>query len=824
MRRVAVVVCLISACSTTPPDQELAADGISVTIGSRPYRLTIRNGAGTTVLASRPDGGGDGYGSIGWTSGEIQYETGVSPGYFEIQKFLDGWRDRFEVVSSVREGNTIISTLSGTRVGRTIHVKHEIRDGALRVEATTVDGQPLPRAWAASFVSPPDERFIGFGERFNRVDQRGKNVYSWLEEGGLGRPEEEPAGPDNPYPSGELMTYYPVPFFLSTAGYGFWLDSTWYNEFRLATDHDDAWQVLDVGPRLAFEVYVGRSSDDRAWPYQVVDAFTARTGRPMVPPPWAYGPRRRIGRGSMQSNGVAMVPEIQAMRDLDLALTGVDDALHFLPEGSDVGIEPELAAWTASAHRLGYKVMGYYNSLFSSGPSPITATVERGLANGYFLRDKNGVPLIVFLISGRLLNVYQIDFTQAASRAFFAAELDRALALGYDGWMWDFGEYVAPEALTSDGRSGEEYHNRYPVEYDRTGYEALEARRPGDWFFFARSGYTGSQQWTPFVWGGDPEASFSDALGVPSVARAAINMGLVGVANWGSDIGGFKCFGGGSKADGELWARWIELGSMHPNMQDQNACSGNMDGVPKKSIWTAPEAMAAWKRYARLHTRLFPTFYALAKEAHATGAPIVRSLFFAEQTPEMAAIDDEFFVGPGLLVAPVVRRGQIARDVRFPAGTFVDLISRGLHRGMAKDYPAPIDVLPLFLREGNAIVLLDDTIDTLADENDPTIVSPKDVADVYDVIAVARRNGPEAGFTLADGTRVAARATGDFAPPAGWTDVSATPDALRSCVDCYAVDGRTVRLGTRAASVTAGGLTVTNTTGRRVRWDLTLIQ
>jgi alpha-glucosidase (family GH31 glycosyl hydrolase) len=826
MRRLVAITLLVAACSPTPPDQVLAADGITVTIGSAPYRLTLRDASGRTVLASRPTGGGDGYGSVGWTSGQIDYETGVSPGYFTISKILDGWRDRFEVVSSVREGDdTVVSTLTAARARRTIHVKHQIRDGALRVEATTVDGQPVPRAWAASFVSPADERFIGFGERFNRVDQRGKNVYAWLEEGGLGKAEEEPAGPDNPYPSGELMTYYPVPFFLSSAAYAFWLDSTWYNEFRLATDHDDAWQVFDAGPRLAYEVYLPRPSDERPWPYQVVDAFTARTGRPMVPPPWAYGPRRRIGRGSMKSNGVAMVPEIQAMRDLDLAITGADDAMHFLPAGSDIGIEDELRAWTDAGHRLGYKVMGYYNSLFASDPSPLSSTVERGLANNYFLRDKNGVPLIVFLISGRLLNVYQIDFTQVAARAFFAAELERALALGYDGWMWDFGEYVAPEALTSDGRSGEEYHNRYPVEYDRAGHDALEARRPGEWFFFARSGYTGSQQWTPFVWGGDPEASFSDALGVPSVVRAAINMGLVAVANWGSDIGGFKCFGGGAKADGELWARWIQIGSMHPNMQDQDACSGNTGGT-KQSIWTAPVAMAAWKRYARLHTRLFPTFWALAHEAHATGAPIVRSLFFVEPTPEMAAIDDEFLVGPGLLVAPVVKRGATAREVRFPSGTFVDLERRGLHRGTTVAYPAPVELLPLFLREGTAIVLLDETIDTLADEDDPAIVSPKDVAEVYDVIAVARRGGAEAGFTLADGSRVAARATGDFAAPAGWTDVSVTPEALRTCTECYARldEGRTVRLATRAPTTTAGGVTLTNSTGRRIRWDLTLIQ
>lgn len=102
---------------------------------------------------------------------------------------------------------------------------------------------------------------------------------------------KERGRPHRPSPNGESMTYYPVPFLLSTEGYGFWLDSTFRNEFNLATD------------------------------------------RPMLPPPWAFGPRRRINHDDSQGS----VPEIQAMRDLDLAITAADDAVRFLPAGSHVG-------------------------------------------------------------------------------------------------------------------------------------------------------------------------------------------------------------------------------------------------------------------------------------------------------------------------------------------------------------------------------------------------------------------------------------------------------------------------------------------------------
>src|SRR5690606_10058338 len=148
------------------------------------------------------------------------------------------------------------------------------------------------------------------------------------------------------------------------------------------------------------------------------------------------GPRKRIGRNSVR-DGMA---EIDAIRARDLALTAVDDALHFLPEGSHVGKEDEIRSWTDRAHDRGYKVLGYYNSLFAdTANSPIRATVDEGLSQGYFLKNTVGEPSVVQLISGELLDVLQVDFTNPDATKWFQTTLDWGLELGYDGWMWDFG-------------------------------------------------------------------------------------------------------------------------------------------------------------------------------------------------------------------------------------------------------------------------------------------------------------------------------------------------------------------------------------------------
>ena len=817
--------------SDLPESWTLAAGGITVEIARSPYGVTVLDGAGTPVLESVGDARGDGWAPLAWTSGTIGWRTGgLTKGHYTFVPQLDPWREGWLVVEAREraDGLELVLRENGRGEARLV-VDHTIAASRLRVEAR-LEGADAPRAMSAAFGTPPDEAFLGFGERFNRTDQRGVSVFAWAEEGGVGTGEDDLVGPTNPTPNGEAMTYYPVPFFVSTRGYGFWLDSTWRNTFDLATDHDDAWRVWHIGPSLAYEVYVPIPDDERPWPYHLVDLFTERTGRPMIPAPWIFGPRRRIGRNSTALG----VPEIQAMRDQDLAITAVDDAMHFLPEGSHVGKEDELRAWVADATRLGYRVNGYYNSLLADTPdSPIRAEVDRGIANDWFLLDERGEPDVVELISGEFLPVLQVDFTSDEATAWFQSLFEWALDLGYSGWMYDFGEYVQPKSVASNGMTGEELHNLYPVLYDRAVHEHMEAGpHAGDWLAFARAGYTGSSQWVPVVWSGDPAASFEDSDGLPSMVRAAINVGISGAPHWGGDIGGFHCAAdGAAAADGELLARWIQQGSMTSAMMDQNACFFATDMGEKATIWTAPEALEAWRVYGRLHTRLFPYFWALAHEAHATGAPVVRHVFFEHpDRVDLAGVDDAHYLGRAILVAPVVDRGAREKSVALPDGRWVDWRDGALYEGGREvTLAAPLDSMPLLLREGHLVPLLDPTIDTLAEEDDPAIVGPADVADVYDVVGVLSPASGAARFELADGGSLVASVDGAFASPAGMPEAASEAELAACTPGCWLVadlgGGVTrVRLTHDGGALDAGGLHVASDTGRRARWDLYLVE
>jgi alpha-glucosidase (family GH31 glycosyl hydrolase) len=748
-----------------PSNVTLTSDALSVDVSLAPFDLTVSDADGVKLHAS----------DLGFAPVRETWTALFSPGWYGLEIHGDDWEDVGSATLLDADDDSATITYGGATMTVSL-------DGArVRVEADAADPDDT---WGdIRFDAAPDEEFLGMGERFTRTAFRGSTIYSWCEEGGVGTGE----GTDGLAPNGESMAYFPVPWVVSTEGYGVWLDTTYRTSIDFAESDPDAWSVEVGEPRVAFEVYV---DDD---PNALIDAFTARTGRPTLPAPWAFGPMRRIDPGDTQLG----VSEIQAMRDEDLAITMADDARHFLPHLSQVGDEDMLAAWTASQHDLGYKAIGYYNGLVSAEREAAADIYEEGKEKGYFIKGPDGEPSLVFLLSGGGQDVAQVDFTNPDAVAWYQDMFDWALDLGYDGWMYDFGEYVQPDDTTYDGRGGREFHNENPVLYQKAGHDRMEERRPGDWFFFARSGYTGSNQYAPATWGGDPAASFESADGLPSMIRAGVNAGMSGTPFWGGDIGGYHCIVDGTPTI-ELIIRWIEQGALSPIMMDEDACSG---GGTKPSIWDDPVAEDVWRTYARLHTRLFPYLWSLAQEAVRTGAPLMRHVYLEERDPTFAAEDSEHFLGHALLVAPVIEKGAVTREVRFPAGErYMDWDDGTVHSG-TETVDAPLDKLPLYLRRGYLVPLLDPTIDTLAVETNPDVVGPTDVDGVLDVRGFLAP-GDTATFDLVASSVHSAEGTLSVSIPAG------TPAGP------IAAEG--------TGTFTSDGITFTAPEGLRVRWDLVI--
>lgn len=806
----------------SPTRLTLLGEGARVEIGLAPFTLEIADGEGRPVLATLPGGGDDPYGALAATVDAPIYTTQPLPGWDGYLAQEAPWRHATRARVVARESDSVTLALSGEGVNASLVVALDGARVRLRARASEARepgaDDPLNKT-TLSFASGDDEHFFGMGERFATVDHRGWQLYSWAEEGALGRGEDAAPSEQNPFPSGPSMTYFPVPFFLSSRGYGVHLDTTYRTEVNFAAERGDAWRFAVNASSFDAVVYAHRD------PLATLDDYTLDTGRAMVPAPWNFGLSRRSNADTLV-NGV---PEWQAMRDADIACTSIDDSVHFLPASSQTGREAELRAWTKTLHDAGYRAIAYNNPYVAEDDPRAAADYAFGKEHGYFVKGPDGEPTLTQFISGKMLTVAAVDLTNPGAVTWYQSLLRRTLDLGYDGWMHDFGEYTPRDAVFFDGRRGDELHDLYPVLSAKAAHELLERERPGDYLFFVRSGYAGTQQYAPMVWQGDAEATFDETLGLPSAVRAGVNLSMSGAPFWGSDMTGFKCLTG-APTDKEVFIRWVEFGAVSPFMHEENACSNPLGGGRTKwNLWGDAETTDVYRKYARLHTRLQPYFMALAELAHATGRPLTLHPFLLfPEAPETWAIEDAYFLGPALYAWPVVRRGQTEKSGWIPPGRYLDLDDfTVLEGGREVSVPAPLGKLPLFLVANQLLPMLDPAIDTLAPASDPDLVTPDRVADRLDVM-IALAPGGHASFTLADGTElVAERLASDAGNPGGLTE--AGESELPDCASCFHVGaaGALPRLRVNGAYGSGSELTLRDVrltakggAMRRVRWDV----
>ncbi|MCC6522138.1 MAG: glycoside hydrolase family 31 protein [Polyangiaceae bacterium] len=826
-----------------PPRQTLANGAVTVELRLDSFGLSIANGAGKVLLDTLdadPGVAGDdvhAYGALGATHRETEFQIAVIEGWDHAVGVDAPWHHATAVERAlVGASSAELELFDPDDESVTLHVELELegpevrfaaRVGSGGVDAGEAPPQEVPGAlnlMGQSFVLPADEHFYGLGERFVTVDHRGRHYQSWIEEGGVGQGEDAPPGPQNPSPNGPGMTHLAVPFYLSTEGYGLWMETSYRTGFALGADDERAFRIYAAEPALRYRVLV---HDD---PLATLAHYTALTGRARLPAPWVFGPRRRTGLGAMALG----VPETQALRDHGVPTTMVDDTKHFLPIASQSGQEAELAAWTADMHAEGYKPIAYYNAYVSVSDERAADLVAYGRAHDYFVKLADGSEFQTLMFSAGAQTVATIDMTNPEAVAWYQSLLDTALGLGYDGWMLDFGEYLPAGARMHDGRTGWEVHNEFPVLYQKATAEHLRAVRGDDWMYFARAGYTGAQQYAPVTWSGDPAASFDDAKGLPANLRAGINAGLTGFPFWGSDISGYTC--NQDVADKEVYLRWAELGALSSDMHDENACSNAPPGAPPKwTLWSDQETIDVYGRYARLHTRLFPYLYAAAEEATLTGIPVMRHpVLYYPAEAGARAVELEYFFGPSLYVAPVVRRDAVTRELWLPPGLWVDWwTNEVVNGGSVVTRPAPLDTLPMLLRSGGIVALLDPSVETLAPRTAPGVVSLYDVLDVLDVRAAIDPAVGSGHAALVDGSVLdVALSAGAVALPTGFT-LAADDAELASCTGCGRIDAlpggaERVRLtGALATEETlvAGGLVVRRhgVTAQRMRWDVVVV-
>ncbi|WP_395693139.1 TIM-barrel domain-containing protein [Nocardioides sp.] len=612
------------------------------------------------------------------------------------------------------DGDTI--ELGTADPGLSVTAVVEPTDGAYAVRLTG-HGEGI-EAVSLDLRAPRGERYLGLGERSDRLDHRGRSVLNRVMDGPYRKNQSAALVHLVPPPGlgGRAdSTYFPVPWILSTGGYGVLVDDDEDSTFELATAaHPQVNRLSVEADHLDLRVFGGPT------PAQVLSRMSTAVGRQPAPTtPALYGVWFQPPDDS--------VTDVTGQRHRGVPLSVAQTYTHYLPCGSQ-DTERERAQ-TSALHALGVSVTTYFNPMVCTKYQP---AYGEGLEAGAYTRNLDDSALVYPYWTATHFEVSQIDFSGEAGVDFFHGLLGEAVDDGYDGWMEDFGEYTPRDVVSDDGTPGPAMHNRYVEQYHAAA-RSFEETAPRPLLRFNRSGWTDAIKESSIVWGGDPTRTWGFD-GLSSSVRQGLSMGLSGVSVWGPDIGGFFSLPGDGEPTSELLNRWIEYGAFTGVMRTEADGIHPFTDIPQV---TDADVAPTWKRYARLRTMLYP-YVAGSQDAYqADGMPLMRHLaLVAPHDPQAVRTDSEYLFGSDLLVAPVVRPGQVARKVYLPAGDWIELARAWtvtgdgritLHR--AEVLPgrrtvtaaAPLSTIPLFLRAGAVLPLLPRSVDTLSDYGDEVV-------------------------------------------------------------------------------------------------------
>ena len=437
------------------------------------------------------------------------------------------------------------------------------------------------------------------------------------------------------------------------SAFGVLFDSTWASSLDLERPQAEGivFQTEGPAPRVI--------TIDAPSPQVVVMKLAELTGQPFMPPMWSVGYHQSKYSYFPQSNVLSIANEFRSRQipgeviwmDIDY----MDGFRNFTFNG---GAFPNPAQLNSDLDAIGFQAVWMANCgmKVDGGYDAFNQINAQGLAVQRF----NGSQYQADVWPG--LSVWP-DFTMQATRDWWAGRVASFASIGIDGIWNDMNEpavfNVSSKTMPDDnwhradadlGGPGphRRYHNIYGMQMSRATREgmlqAFPDKRP---FVLTRAGYMGGQRYAA-MWTGDNNANWYH---VDVSLQNILNIGLSGQPNCGPDIGGFN---GDSGA--EMYARWMGLGAMMPFARGHYGFASR-DREPW-SYGTGTEntsRLALNRRY-----RLLNYFYTQFFDAHTTGLPVCRPLFFAEPgNPDLREYDDGFLVGPGLLVVGATKPGAV---------------------------------------------------------------------------------------------------------------------------------------------------------------------
>ena len=519
-----------------------------------------------------------------------------------------------------------------------------------------------------------DEVVYGLGERFDSLIRNGRTV-DFYNKDAVGTTSRR--------------SYLNIPFYISTKGYGLFLNSSAKTDWQIGTTDLSALQFAVLDSQIDYFVIGGKTPKD------IIKGYCTLTGFAKLPPLWSFG--LWMSRNSYVSwEVVDDVAKKVRENDIPCDVLHLDTAWFNRDWNCDLKFSQERFP-NPKENIERYKKDGFKISLWQYNfipPNDDNENYHEAVKYGYLSKDKDGKPYqLPDSCQGSWVKDVTIDFSNPDACKWYGDKIKELIRLGAAAIKTDFGEGIAEDAIYQN-IVGKHFHNLYSLVYNRVIFNATKEVSDEN-IVWARSGTAGSQRY-PLHWGGDSQCTFEALAGT---LRASLSLGLSGIPFFSHDIGGFL----GTPTD-ELYVRWAQLGFF----SSHSRCHGVGDNNYREPWRFSKEACDIFRYYDKLRYSLMPYIYEQAEKCTQTGLPMTRALYF--EYPEdrnVRHIDDEYLFGDSLLVAPVLKplSKTDIREIYLPKGTWFDYFTKEKieSTGMWIRKKVDLKTMPIFVKEGTTL-------------------------------------------------------------------------------------------------------------------------
>ena len=527
-----------------------------------------------------------------------------------------------------------------------------------------------------AFEHKPEEKFAGFGGRMFHPDRTGQRADIFSEKGGA-----------------KVGDYggFPVPYFTSSEGYGVFFNNPWpHVYFDMAKSSPDEWFISAPGGDYDLFVFSGEHVAD------ILKTYTQITGRNGVPDKWHLG----YWCSSVRFDSAGCATEgMLRMRNEGFPCDAV------VIDGPWRGGKDFISSYTSG---WGYPSDDYnWHSDFGDGPGMISKLEENGIKtvlhiNSCAFKPETAIPAIA---EGKLRQVKSEvvpDVATESGIAFYKTFLVPRIKDGVKQWWTDHSDRVSGEILP-----GIPSRNLFGVLWNRVITETMAENGIQNHMSLSRGGGIGSQRYA-MPWAGDTE------FGIHRFKEDVwyvINASMAGFSMCGYDLGGFMRR---NKQEGDANEQQFDMDNICRRMcQSLIFCPmprmHNGDNAVPKWPWNCPkESRRLYKECLEFRYRFIPNIYSYALKASKTGEPIIRPRYYDDyKNTKLYAMDDSFYLGDDILIAPVFEKGAVSRNVDLPKGNWYHLWTNTCYQGettVSMDCPlTEKEGLPIFIREGGGV-------------------------------------------------------------------------------------------------------------------------